>query len=72
LVEVWPAGQAIDVIHDAAYEPANFNPGVDAAGVLRNPTRFAPQGSQVRVDHQRAHRLPAHGALGRSDPSSMP
>jgi hypothetical protein len=42
LIEIWPAGQAIHVLHDAAYEPHGFNPGVDAAGHLRNPTRFAP------------------------------
>lgn len=42
LIELWPAGRAIHVIHDAAFEPQSFNPGVDAAGVLRNPTRFAP------------------------------
>ena len=30
------------MIHDAAYEPESFNPGIDAAGTLRNPTRFAP------------------------------
>lgn len=42
LIEPWPAGQVIDVIHDVAHEPASFNPGVDAASVLCNPTRFAP------------------------------
>jgi RES domain len=42
LIETWPAGQAIHVIHDAAFEPDSFNPGVDAAGTLRNATRFAP------------------------------
>jgi len=42
LIEPWPAGQVIHVIHDVAYEPASFNPGVDAVGVLCNPTRFAP------------------------------
>ena len=42
LIEHWPAGQAIHVIHDAAFEPQSFNPGVDADGALRNPTRFAP------------------------------
>ncbi len=30
------------VIHDAAFGPQRFNPGVDAAGKLRKPTRFAP------------------------------
>ena len=42
LIELWPAGRAIHVIHDAAFEPECFNPGIDAASVLRNPTRFAP------------------------------
>ncbi len=42
LIEFWPAGQVVHVIHDAAFEPESFNPGVDAAGTLRNPTRFAP------------------------------
>ena len=42
LVEPWPAGQAIHVIHDVAFEPQSFNPGVDAGGALCNPTRFAP------------------------------
>ena len=42
LIEPWPAGQAIHVIHDAAHEPESFNPAIDAAGTLRNPTRFAP------------------------------
>ena len=42
LIEAWPAGQVIHVIHDAAYAPESFNPGVDATGTPRNPTRFAP------------------------------
>ena len=42
LIEPWTAGQVIHVLHDAAYEPHSFNPGVDATGALRNPTRFAP------------------------------
>jgi len=42
LIEPWPAGQLIHVIHDAPFDPQSFNPGVDAAGKLRNPTRFAP------------------------------
>lgn len=42
LIEPWPAGQVIHVIHDAAHEPESFNPGIDAAGTPRNPTRFAP------------------------------
>lgn len=32
----------IHVIHDTAFAPESFNPGVDAAGRLRKPTRFAP------------------------------
>lgn len=42
LIDTWPAGRVIHVIHDTAFEPESFNPGVDAAGYLRNPTRFAP------------------------------
>ena len=42
LIESWPAGQLIHVIHDAAFDPQSFNPGVDAVGELRKPTRFAP------------------------------
>lgn len=42
LIEPWPSGRVIHVIHDTAYEPESFNPGIDAAGTLRNPTRFAP------------------------------
>ncbi len=42
LFDVWPAGRVIHVIHDTAYPPEGFNPGVDAAGRLRRPTRFAP------------------------------
>lgn len=42
LIEAWPAGQVIHVIHDVAFEPEGFNPGIDAGGMLRNPTRFAP------------------------------
>lgn len=42
LIELWPAGQVIHVIHDAAFDPGSFNPGIDAAGTMRNPTRFAP------------------------------
>lgn len=42
LIEPWPAGQEIHVIHDTAWAPESFNPGVDAAGRLRSPTRFAP------------------------------
>lgn len=30
------------MIHDAAFEPVSFNPGIDASGTLRIPTRFAP------------------------------
>jgi hypothetical protein len=42
LIEVWPAGQPIHTLHNAAFEPDSFNPGVDAAGLLNKPTRFAP------------------------------
>ena len=42
LFDRWPASEVIHVIHDTAYAPENFNPGSDAAGVLRKPTRFAP------------------------------
>jgi hypothetical protein len=42
LIERWPAGKVIHVIHDTAYEPHSFNPGVDPRGQLRTPTRFAP------------------------------
>jgi RES domain len=42
LFERWPAGELIHVIHDTAHAPESFNPGVDRAGVLRYPTRFAP------------------------------
>lgn len=42
LFEDWPAGDTIHVIHDTAFAPESFNPGADAAGVPRKPTRFAP------------------------------
>ena len=42
LLERWPAGTVIHVIHDTAFAPESFNPGMDAAGRLRKPTRFAP------------------------------
>lgn len=42
LFERWPAGRVIHVIHDTAFAPESFNPGVDVAGRLRKPTRFAP------------------------------
>lgn len=29
-------------MHDVAFAPESFNPGVDPVGVLRKPTRFAP------------------------------
>lgn len=32
----------IHVIHDIAFAPESFNPGVDATGRLRKSTRFAP------------------------------
>jgi len=42
LFDRWPAGRVIHVVHDTAFDPESFNPGVDAAGRLRKPTRFAP------------------------------
>ena len=42
LFDRWPASEVIHVIHDTAFAPESFNPGVDAKGVLRKPTRFAP------------------------------
>lgn len=42
LFDRWPAGRVIHVIHDTAFAPESFNPGVDATGRLRKPTRFAP------------------------------
>ena len=42
LFDRWPAGAPIHVIHDTAFAPESFNPGVDSAGSLRKPTRFAP------------------------------
>jgi len=42
LFDRWPAGQVIHVIHDTAFAPESFNPGVDAAGMPRRSTRFAP------------------------------
>lgn len=42
LFDLWPAGRVIHVIHDTAFSPESFNPGVDGAGGLRKPTRFAP------------------------------
>jgi len=42
LFDRWPAGQVIHVIHDTAFAPESFNPGVDGTGRLRKPTRFAP------------------------------
>lgn len=42
LFDLWPAGRVIHVIHDTAFAPESFNPGVDGAGRLRKPTRFAP------------------------------
>ncbi|MDM0073441.1 RES family NAD+ phosphorylase [Variovorax sp. J2P1-59] len=42
LFDRWPADQRIHVIHDTAFSPESFNPGADAAGLLRKPTRFAP------------------------------
>lgn len=42
LFDRWPAGQVIHTIHNTAYPPGLFNPGVDGAGRPRKPTRFAP------------------------------
>lgn len=42
LLDRWPTGRTIHVIHDAAFAPERFNPGVDAGGHPRRPTRFAP------------------------------
>lgn len=42
LFDVWHAGDVFHVIHDTAYAPESFNPGVTDTGALRNPTRFAP------------------------------
>lgn len=42
LFDGWPAGRVIHVVHDTAFAPESFNPGVDAAGQPRKPTRFAP------------------------------
>jgi len=42
LFDHWPAGRVIHVVHDTAFDPESFNPGVDAAGRPRKPTRFAP------------------------------
>lgn len=42
LFDRWPAGRVIHVIHDTAFAPESFNPGVDGTGRLHKPTRFAP------------------------------
>ena len=42
LFDTWKSGREIHVIHDIAYPPHSFNPGVDDLGRLRKPTRFAP------------------------------
>lgn len=42
LFDRWPARRTIHVIHHAAFAPERFNPGVDAGGHPRRPTRFAP------------------------------
>lgn len=42
LLTRWPAGQVVHVLHDTAWPPESFNPGVDSTGVLRTATRFAP------------------------------
>jgi len=38
----WMLDKVIHVIHDTAFAPESFNPGVDETGKLRRPTRFAP------------------------------
>ncbi len=42
LFDRWPVGRPIHIVHDTAFAPESFNPGVDAAGRLRKSTRFAP------------------------------
>jgi hypothetical protein len=42
LIEPWPAGRTIHILHDTAFAPESFNPGVDKAGKPHKPTRFAP------------------------------
>lgn len=42
LLDCWPAGRVIHIIHDTVFAPESFNPGVDATGLLRKSTRFAP------------------------------
>jgi hypothetical protein len=42
LIERWPAGREIHVIHEAAWPPDSFSPGQDAQGRPRPPSRFAP------------------------------
>lgn len=42
LFERWPAGRVIHVIHDTAFPPESFHPGVDAAGRPCKATRFSP------------------------------
>ena len=38
----WPAGQVIHRIHDSAFAPESFNPGVGKDGEPCKATRFAP------------------------------
>lgn len=42
LMDIWPAGRVIHVMHDTAFAPVSFHPAVDATGRLAKPTRFAP------------------------------
>ena len=42
LFDTWAVGRVIHVMHETAFAPESFNPGVDGAGRLRKPTRFAP------------------------------
>lgn len=42
LLETWPAGQVLHVMHDTAFAPEQCHPGVDEQGQPRMPSRFAP------------------------------
>lgn len=49
LIEVWPAGQAIHVIHDTAFAPESFNIVLfgDRAGTALSGTRLS---GPLRID----------------------
>jgi hypothetical protein len=50
LFDTWAKERVIHVIHDTAFAPESFHPGVDAAGRPGKPTRFAPfQDPKARV-----------------------